>query len=223
MRNLLHATLLAFFLLTFGAQAQQFARNVGMTRLADGFDYPVGGGTADDYYKSRGFRANAHMGEDWNGRLGGDSDIGAPVNAAAHGLVVLARNANMGWGNVVIVRHTYIENGRVLFVDSLYGHLDRILVREGQQVRRRQLLGTIGTGGGRYTAHLHFELRKNLAIGVLQSSFKRDFDNYFDPTKFIESHRSLQSSSRAYPIALNTFTMVPGNPALTPRYANQER
>lgn len=223
MRNLLHATLLAFLFLTVSTYAQQFARNVGMTRLADGFDYPVGGGTAEGYYKSRGFRAHAHMGEDWNGKLGGDSDIGAPVNAVGHGLVVLARDVKMGWGNVVIVRHTYMENGRILYADSLYGHLDRILVREGQQVVRRQLVGTIGTGAGRYPAHLHFELRKNLAIGVLQSSFKRDFDNYFDPTQFIESHRSLQSSRKAYPIALNTFTMLPGSPALIPKFVRPKR
>ena len=53
--------------------------------------------TAPGFYTSRGFRPNYHMGEDWNGLQGGNSDLGKPVYAAANGIVVLARDMRMGW------------------------------------------------------------------------------------------------------------------------------
>ena len=82
------------------------------TRLADGFDQPVGKPDAEGYYISRGFRARYHMGEDWNGLEGGNSDLGKPVYATASGVVVLARNMRMSWGNLVIIRHdSGIETG----------------------------------------------------------------------------------------------------------------
>ena len=48
------------------------------------------------------------MGEDWNGLEGGNKDLGKPVYAAANGLVVLARDMRMGWGNLIIVRHIFL-------------------------------------------------------------------------------------------------------------------
>src|SRR5437867_1382494 len=81
--------------------------NAGETmpiRYADGFDCPVGRDGAKHYYKARGFQPNAHLGEDWNGVGGGDTDLGDPVYGVAHGLVVFARDYRMGWGNVIILR-----------------------------------------------------------------------------------------------------------------------
>src|SRR6186713_1615194 len=133
------------------------ADDTASVRLADGFGIPVGLDNGKKYYKARGFRPNGHLGEDWNGVGGGDTDLGDPVYCTANGLVVYARDYRAGWGNVVIVRHAFNEKGDVRYVDSLYGHLDRILVKEGQRLERGQKLGTIGTGHGRYPAHLHFE------------------------------------------------------------------
>lgn len=177
----------------------------GQTRLADGFDYPVGKPDAEGYYKARGFRVGGHPGEDWNGAGGGNSDIGDAVYTMGHGIVVLARDVRKGWGNAVIVRHAYREGAEVKTVDSLYAHLQRITVREGQSVTRGQQVGTIGTNRGMYEAHLHFEVRKNIAIGMARSEFSKDFTNYFDPTKFIKEHRVLKGGGRSYPIELNTF------------------
>jgi murein DD-endopeptidase MepM/ murein hydrolase activator NlpD len=112
----------------------------------------------------------------------------------------------MGWGNVIIVRHAYRENGNIKNIDSLYGHLDRILVRRGQAVSRGQKIGTIGTAHGLYDAHLHLEIRKNIEIGMSRASFARDLSNYCDPSQFILSHGRLQTSSAKYRIAMNTFT-----------------
>jgi murein DD-endopeptidase MepM/ murein hydrolase activator NlpD len=175
------------------------------TRIADGFDYPVGKPDADGYYTSRGF-LSYHPGEDWNGLKGGNSDLGAPVYAIGHGFVVFARDARMGWGNVVIVRHIFLEDGKLQTIDSMYAHLDKILVREGSQVTRGQQVGTIGTNRGMYVAHLHFEIRKNLNIGINRSAFKRDLVNYYKPGPFIVAHRKLSGGGRSGLIVINTFS-----------------
>jgi hypothetical protein len=177
------------------------------TRLADGFDQPVGKPNAEGYYMSRGFRVRYHMGEDWNGLEGGNSDLGKPVYAAANGIVVLARDMRMGWGNLVIVRHIYLEDRQMKTADSVYAHLDKILVREGKQIVRGQQIGTIGTNRGMYTAHLHFEIRKNLFIGYNQRSFAKDFSNYYVPTSFIAQRRKLYGAGRSALVAVNTFNL----------------
>src|SRR6202030_2561076 len=103
-------------------------------RLADGFDFPVGKPDAKGYYKARGFRVNGHVGEDWDGVGGGDTDLGDPIYCVGDGIVVFARDVHLGWGNVVIVRHAYREGGTVKYIDSLYGHLQKMLVSRGQRV-----------------------------------------------------------------------------------------
>jgi murein DD-endopeptidase MepM/ murein hydrolase activator NlpD len=104
------------------------------------------------------------------------------------------------------VRHSYRENGMVKNIDSLYGHLNTMLVHRGQAVARGQKIATMGNAHGLYDAHLHLEVRKNLEIGMSRAAFARDFSNYYDPTQFINSHRHLQASSASYRIAMNTFT-----------------
>jgi len=147
------------------------------------------------------------MGEDWNGAGGGNSDRGDPVYSTAHGVVVLARDVRMGWGNLVIIRHLYREGKQLKTVDSVYAHLGRISVKEGQQVRRGDKVGTIGTNRGMYTAHLHFEIRKNLHIGFNQRGFSRDLRNYHVPGAFIHARRQLPGGNRSGIVTVNTFNL----------------
>jgi murein DD-endopeptidase MepM/ murein hydrolase activator NlpD len=184
------------------APNQDFAR----TRIADGFDFPVGKPNADGYYKARGFRPNGHLGEDWNGIGGGNSDLGSPIYSMGNGLVVFARDVRLGWGNVVILRHIYYEGSALKTVDSLYGHLDRIMVKEGQQIIRGQQIGTMGTNRGMYPAHLHFEIHKNLVMGITRTGFAHDFSNYYSPTEFITPRRKLNGGGKSGLVAINTFT-----------------
>ena len=177
------------------------------TRLADGFDQPVGKPDGVGYYTSRGFRPRYHMGEDWNGLEGGNKDLGKPVYATANGIVVLARDMRMGWGNLIIIRHIFLEDRQMRTADSAYAHLERILVREGQQIVRGQHIGSIGTNRGMYTAHLHFEVRKNLFIGYNQSGFGKDYSNYYMPSSFIAQRRKLSGSGRSALVAINTFNL----------------
>jgi murein DD-endopeptidase MepM/ murein hydrolase activator NlpD len=177
------------------------------TRLADGFDQPVGKPDGEGYYRARGFRPNYHMGDDWNGIEGGNTDLGKPVYSTANGIVVLARDMRMGWGNLVIVRHTFLEDQQMKTVDSVYAHLNEIMVRENEQVVRGQQVGTIGTNRGMYRAHLHFEIRKNIHIGYNQRGFAKDYTNYYSPIAFIEPRRKLPGAGRSAMVEINTFDL----------------
>jgi murein DD-endopeptidase MepM/ murein hydrolase activator NlpD len=179
--------------------------DIAYTKLANGFDFPVGKPDAEGYYKARGYQPNGHQGEDWDGTRGGDSDLGDPIYSIGDGVVVLSRDVHLGWGNVVIARYAYRENGQIHTIDALYGHLDSMVVRAGERIARGQKIGTMGTAHGIYDAHLHFEIRKNLEIGMSRAAFPRDFSNYYDPTQFIRSHRHIDGGGANYPVAINTF------------------
>lgn len=194
-----------FVLLFVAALVAAPSPQTARTRLADGFDQPVGKPDAEGYYMSRGFRANYHMGEDWNGLKGGNSDVGAPVYSTAHGYVVMARDVRMGWGNLVIVRHTFLDAGKLKTVDSVYAHLDRVMVREGQQVVRGQQVGTIGTNRGMYTAHLHFEIRKNINIGMHRMKHAQDYSNYYSPVNFIKANRQLAKERNPAAVPVDNY------------------
>ncbi|WP_166442715.1 M23 family metallopeptidase [Phragmitibacter flavus] len=180
-------------------------------QLADGFDFPVGKPDAAGYYKARGFWPNGHLGEDWNGTGGGDSDLGDPIYNIGHGVVVLSEDVKVGWGNVIIIRHAYREpNGKIEIIDALHGHLLERKVKVGDIVERGQLIGTMGGNNGMYPVHLHFEIRKNLTIGMNRSKFARDYSNYHSPTPFINARRQLASDFKRYEIPVNTFAAYGG-------------
>jgi len=179
--------------------------------LASGFDFPVGAPTGTGYYKARGFWPNGHVGEDWNGKGGGNTDLGDPVYSIGDGIVVQSRDVRRGWGNVIIIRHVFMDkNSNVKFMDSLYAHLDSRNVVLNQIVKRGQRIGAIGNNRGMYLAHLHFETRKNLAIGMHRSSFAKTYSNYYSPTSFIRSYRNCKQNNRLYKVPINTFAPYPG-------------
>jgi murein DD-endopeptidase MepM/ murein hydrolase activator NlpD len=98
--------------------------------------------------------------------------VGAPVRAAADGEVVFSSGL-AGYGNVVIVRHT---GGYA----TVYAHNDQNHVKEGDRVRRGQLIASVGRTGRTTGPNLHFEVRKdNVAknpIYFLPSTMQADRD-----------------------------------------------
>ena len=82
-------------------------------------------------------------------------DIGAPsgstVVAADEGVVAVAGWSNVGYGNYVVIRH---GDGFV----TLYGHLSRIDVSQGDYVARGQQIGLVGSTGRSTGPHLHLEI-----------------------------------------------------------------
>jgi murein DD-endopeptidase MepM/ murein hydrolase activator NlpD len=146
------------------------------------FQLPVGPPDGTGYYDAQPFGANYHLGSDWNSLRGGNSDLGVFVFAAGDGVATDATDYGGGWGNVVRIQHTCGEH-----VESLYGHLDRIYIARGARVARGQLIGTIGTAGGQYLAHLHFEMRDRWM--PLGGGYSTDRTGYLDPTDYIRHHR----------------------------------
>ena len=156
--------------------------------VTDGFDFPVGKPNAENYYLASKFGQRNHLGEDWNGRGGGNSDLGDPVYAVADGVITFSEEVCCGWGNVIRVIHKLDNNPELTYVESVYAHLDRIDVSAGQKVKRGDLVGTIGTANGTYLAHLHLEMRDfiNMSLGP---GYSEDRFGYLAPSDFINSNR----------------------------------
>ncbi len=193
---------------------EELPAQAARVNLADGFDYPVGKPNAAGYYKARGLRLRSpmHFGEDWNGRGGGDTDLGDPVYSIADGIVTWAYDVRAGWGNVVIVRHAYRDpaTGQVKYCDALYGHLDKMTVKVGQALKRGEQLGTIGNNRGMYAAHLHFEIRHNITIGMNRNGVPSDLINWADPTQFITKYRRLNREWRPVAVPSGTYPEYQG-------------
>lgn len=154
---------------------------------ANRFDYPVGKPNANGYFNAQKFGKNNHLGDDWNGLGGGDSDLGDPVYAIASGYVTFAKDHNPSWGNVIRMVHFLPDSTQI---ESLYAHCNEMFIKENQWVSIGEKIGTIGNANGQYKAHLHLEIRDQVGmpIGV---GYDSETEGYLDPTAFIESHRSL--------------------------------
>ncbi len=77
---------------------------------------------------------------------------GQPVYAAASGKVVYSGTGMVGMGNLIIINHStqYL---------SAYAHNDENRVKEGQQVKRGELIASMGRSGTDQVM-LHFEIRR---------------------------------------------------------------
>jgi len=103
-----------------------------------------------------GFKMRMHpILKTWRAHLGTDfaAPTGTPVRTVGDGVVEFAGVQN-GFGNVVFVKH---RNQHV----TVYAHLSRIDVRQGQSVEQGETLGAVGATGWATGPHLHFEFRVN--------------------------------------------------------------
>jgi len=116
----------------------------------------------DGYYNAQDFSGESnHMGEDWNGDAGGDTDLGDPIYAMGDGVVYYVGDAgSSGGGNNIGISHVLPNGGTVR---SVYVHLhyESMNVVLGDAVTRGQKIAEIGKGyqDTQYPAHLHFEIR----------------------------------------------------------------
>jgi len=88
-----------------------------------------------------------HSGVDLRG------DRGTPVKATNHGKVVLTGD-HFFTGKTVVIDH---GGG----IQSMYFHLDRILVKQGEEATKGQVIGEVGSTGRSSGPHLHWGIRVN--------------------------------------------------------------
>jgi murein DD-endopeptidase MepM/ murein hydrolase activator NlpD len=78
------------------------------------------------------------------------ADRGEAVKATANGTVESAGYAG-NYGNLLVLTHGFGMTTR-------YGHLARATVKQGQQVRRGDIIGFVGSTGRSTSSHLHYEV-----------------------------------------------------------------
>jgi murein DD-endopeptidase MepM/ murein hydrolase activator NlpD len=87
-----------------------------------------------------------HDGLDFSG------DVGLPIYVTGNGKVVRAEKNRGGYGNFIEVDHGFGYTTR-------YAHLQAILVRPGQRVKRGEKIALLGNTGKSTGPHLHYEVR----------------------------------------------------------------
>jgi murein DD-endopeptidase MepM/ murein hydrolase activator NlpD len=82
------------------------------------------------------------------------------IQAADDGVVIMTV-FNRAYGNMTVIDHGTID-GR--HITTFYGHQSRFLVKEGQRVKKGDVIGVIGATGYATGPHLHFEVRDDGAV-----------------------------------------------------------
>ncbi len=122
------------------------------------FILPLKSKITSDYGNARMFNATLrsfHSGTDFRAKMR------TPIRASNDGIVVIAKKRYFAGGSVVI------DHGQGVY--SCYFHLSKILVKVGQKVKQKQLLGLSGKSGRVNGPHLHFGIRVySYAVNPLQ-------------------------------------------------------
>lgn len=100
------------------------------------------------------------------------NDVGTPVFASADGIVEYAGRTRGGYGIMVELGHGYGYT-------TIYAHLSKVIVKEGQRVKRGDLIALSGRTGLVSGPHLHYEVRLN---GIRQNPI----DYFFDDVDYVE-------------------------------------
>ena len=119
--------------------AIQPVSNEELKRLSSGFGYRI-----DPYLKTR----RKHPGVDFS------LEVGNPVHATGDGKVKFTKSSLSGYGKQVHINHGF-------GYETKYGHLDKILVKKGQRLKRGDIIGYSGHSGKSTAPHLHYEVIKN--------------------------------------------------------------
>jgi murein DD-endopeptidase MepM/ murein hydrolase activator NlpD len=115
--------------------AIQPVSNKDLTRIASGFGYRI--------HPIYGI-PKMHEGIDFT------ASQGTPIYATGDGRVTTAGNA-AGKGNHVIINHGY-------GYESIYMHMVRIKAKDGESVKRGQIIGWVGNSGLSSGPHCHYEV-----------------------------------------------------------------
>lgn len=119
---------------------QDSARDPGIAR----FTWPLSGRIISPFGKSASGERNDGINI--------AAHLGAPIRAAAAGVVTYSGNELKGYGNLVLIKH---EGGYV----TAYAHAERTLVNKGEKVAKGQVIAYTGETGDVTEPQLHFEIR----------------------------------------------------------------
>lgn len=119
--------------------AIQPVKNEDLKQMASGFGYRT-----DPFTKAR----KMHEGMDFTAKTG------TPIYATGDGVVAKADNSLSGYGNHIEISHGF---GYL----TLYAHLSKYNVRQGQRVKRGDIIGYVGSTGRSQAPHLHYEVHKD--------------------------------------------------------------
>ncbi len=126
----------------------------------DRFEWPLVGRILQDY----GASLNGTINEGINIR----AKKNAIVKSSESGTVIYAGKALEAFGSLILVQH---DDNWI----SAYAHLESIMVKKGQKVRKGDSIARVGSTGYVKSPQLHFELRRN--------------SEPVDPLKFLKSYR----------------------------------
>jgi len=119
--------------------AIQPINNKELNRIGSGFGYRI-----DPIYKTIKF----HEGIDFT------APMRTEIYATGDGRVSEIMRMDRGYGNCVVIDHGYGYK-------TLYAHMSRFNVREGQKIKRGEVIGYVGNTGKSTAPHLHYEVIKD--------------------------------------------------------------
>ncbi len=155
-----------------GIPAIQPVSNKDLSRIASGFGYRI-----DPVYKIKKF----HAGLDFT------APQGTPIYATADGVVREAGFSSGGYGNNVVINHGY-------GYETLYGHMYKVKAKNGQTVKRGEVIGYVGNTGKSTGPHCHYEVHKN-GVPVDPVYF---FYNDINPAQFDRLLKLAASSNQSF-------------------------
>ena len=114
-------------------------------KLNSNFIWPVKGKLISKYGKSKeGF---------YNDGINIDSKKGTRVISSQAGKVIYCGNEIPGYGNLILIKHS--KNWI-----TAYAHLNEVFTKKGKNVRKGEMIGSVGNTGNVRSPQLHFEIRK---------------------------------------------------------------
>jgi len=125
--------------------ASNYSKNIP-SRTSSKFLRPISGKTISSFgIKNNGLH---------NDGINIAAPKGTPVLVAENGIVVYSSDKIKGLGNLILIKH---DGGWI----TTYAHLDKILVKNGQVLKKGEKIGLVGNTGSVTSPQLHFEIRKN--------------------------------------------------------------
>ncbi|MBK6484224.1 MAG: peptidoglycan DD-metalloendopeptidase family protein [Chitinophagaceae bacterium] len=146
--------------------------NKQLSHIASGFGMRI-----DPIYKI----PKMHEGLDFT------APTGTPIHATGNGTISVVEYGDRGYGNHVIINH-------MVGYQTHYAHMSRIIVREGQVVKRGDVIGHVGSTGKSTAPHCHYE--------VIRNGVKLDPVNFFfndlTPAEYEEMLKQAALSNQSF-------------------------